>query len=233
MPPIPLTPPIAPLVPPFPSPLRPSEVDTNLWMDHNVRVAAAYADAHVSRSDDPSQVAKYLALTGLPYAARNGTPYAFCAAGQIYVGAHSLCDLTQTAYSADNAVHVFGEMLSTIDERWFKPSAACHEIAEDAARRPTWVPRKRVLAAISAHSYTFRPGCLVFYNWQLPSDPSLADPSTVHHVEMILSIVGQTLKTIGFNTSDSSLGDQGDSGVVAYKTRDLSCLVGVLDPTRK
>lgn len=184
----------------------------------------------VDRAHDRDQVTKFLNLFGLPFADENGTPYAFCAAGACYAAARALADLTGVGYTEFTAIDCFKALLPVINSRWFKPSARCADIAMDSQKRGTWYNRASILSARKLVGRSPMPGSLVFYNWHLPSNSTLARPDAAEHVEIVLGWTSEGINTVGFNTSDLS---DGNGGAVAKRSRPLDCIIGIADPSRK
>ncbi len=171
-------------------------------------VAGDEARANVNRADNPARVTEYLALLGLPFQ-QGGTPTPFCAAGLTWAVCKAYCDLNGIHYTDANRLDVLKSVLPEIGKRYFKPSASCPEIRDDARTRGTLLDRSAVA----------QPGYLVFLNFA-------GNTSDAAHMGIVETVVGTTLHTIEFNTSGFSGQSHVDGGFVARKVRLPQFVVG-------
>jgi hypothetical protein len=171
-------------------------------------VAGDEARANINRTDNQDRVTEYLALLGLPFA-QGGIPTPFCAAGLTWATSKAYCDLNGIPYTDANRLDVLKSVLSEISKRYFKPSAACPDILDDARNRGTLLDRSAVA----------QPGYLVFLNFD-------GNTSLAAHMGIVETAVGTTLHTIEFNTSGFSGQTHVDGGFVARKVRPPQFVVG-------
>lgn len=167
-----------------------------------IKVAQAEAAAGISRSSNRSRVTEYLALLGFGFADAGGKPVPFCAAGLTWATCRAICDATGIAYTDANRLAVFRGVLGEVG-RFFKPSASCKAILDDARARGTLVSQPM-------------PGYLVLYNWSGGSHPE--------HVGLVVGATDTILSTVEFNTS--AAGSQSDGGAVAEKNRNRKYAIG-------
>ena len=159
------------------------------------------------RANSKAQIAKFLALFGLPFA-DDGVPVSYCAAGASYAAIKAYCLMVGILFTDANAVQVFQDTISRFASNYFLPSAACHIIRNDAMARGIYVAKGAV---------TPLPGWLVFYSFDGTGAPD--------HVEIVKSANASGLNTIGFNTSDEQLNDP-DGGAIDFKSRDYTYVLG-------
>lgn len=166
-----------------------------------IDVAEDEAKAGVSRSSNRARVTEYLNLLGFNFS-DNGKPVPFCAAGLTWAVCHAICDETGIALNDQNRLHVFRSVLPQV-RSFFKPSASCKSIMDDARARGTLGSEPK-------------PGYLVLYNWSGGTHPQ--------HIGLVISADSDTLKTVEFNTSKA--GSQDNGGAVAMKSRDRKYAIG-------
>ena len=170
--------------------------------------ARAEADAHVSRETDRARVTEYLNLLGLDFADRQGVPYRYCAAGLTWAVCRGYCDLNGIAYTDANRAVMLRSVLGDIGKYYFRPSASCQTILDDAHARHTF-------ASVSEAP---RPGYLVLYNW--------SGGQHAEHIGLVDSVQAGTLHTIEFNTTAADGPNQGNGGAVSRKRRPLKFVIG-------
>jgi hypothetical protein len=92
----------------------------------------------------------------------------------------------------------------SIKQFYFLPHPSCLNIVAYAKTAGNWIDK----------SITPQAGWLVFYNW--------SGGAAAEHVGIVASASTATLRTIEFNTSVSTAGDQSNGGAVARKNRDAA-----------
>lgn len=170
--------------------------------------ARAEADAHVTRDSDRPRVTEYLNLLGLGFADGHGVPYRYCAAGLTWVVCRAYCDLNAIAYTDANRAVMLRSVLGDIGKYYFRPSASCQTILDDARARHTF----------ASVSETPKPGYLVLYNW--------SGGQHAEHIGLVDSVEAGALHTIEFNTTAADGPNQGNGGAVSRKRRPLKFVVG-------
>ena len=166
--------------------------------------AGKEADDHVSRATDKPRVTEYLNLFGLNFADENGNPYPYCAAGLGWAACRGYSEMSPTESFGDPPTDVFRKVILVMKANYFLPHPSCLTMVDDAKAKGRW---------IDGHTTIPEPGWLVFYNWDLKTAPPM-------HVEIVQEASQGKLRTIGFNTSDTSAGSQSNGGSVARKNRD-------------
>ncbi|SHG86596.1 hypothetical protein SAMN02745157_4969 [Kaistia soli DSM 19436] len=171
-------------------------------------VAEAEAAAGVSRSSNKARVTEYLKLLGFEFLDAHGVPTRYCAAGLTWAACKAYCQMNNIAFTPDNELAIFRSVLGDIGRHYFKPSAGCQVIMNDAKARGSFLPAsKRPL-----------PGYLVFYNWE--------GGGHAQHIGLVQRADSGDLRTVEFNTTVASGPNQGDGGAVATKTRALKFVLG-------
>ena len=170
--------------------------------------AGAEADAHVNRDDNRARVTEYLNLLGLNFADARGVPYRYCAAGLTWAVCRAYCDENSIAYTDATRAVMLRSVLGDIGKYYFKPSASCQAILDDARARHTFAPV----------SESPKSGYLVLYNW--------SGGQHAEHIGLVESVSGATLHTIEFNTKAIDGPNQGNGGAVSRKQRPLKFVVG-------
>lgn len=173
----------------------------------------------VSRASDPAQVAKFLAIYGLPYADPSGSPYAFCDAGAGYSWAKAFLEKCNVPFTADDIIYTMQQVMGVIDKNYWKLSASCEVTRQDAIARKIYVPK----AEVTDHT-TIPDNWLAFYNWE--------GQDVAHHVGVTIK-GGQTfLSDVEFNTSGDTtvagIQQETNGGCVAIKDRNVQFLLGYL-----
>lgn len=166
--------------------------------------AGKEADDHVSRATDKTRVTEYLNLFGLDFADENGNPYPYCAAGLGFAACIGYCNMAPTESFGDPPTDVFRKVVPVLKANYFLPHPSCLNMVSDAKAKGRW---------IEGHTTIPQPGWLVFYNWEGKTDPPM-------HVGIVQEAGQGKLRTIEFNTSDTSAGSQSNGGAVARKNRD-------------
>jgi hypothetical protein len=166
--------------------------------------AGKEADDHVSRVTDKARVTEYLNLFGLDFADENGNPYPYCAAGLGFAACIGYCNMAPTESFGDPPTDVFRKVVPILKANYFLPHPSCLNMVSDAKAKSRW---------IEGHTTIPQPGWLVFYNWDGKTDPPM-------RVGIVQEAGQGKLRTIEFNTSDTSAGSQSNGGVVARKNRD-------------
>jgi hypothetical protein len=166
--------------------------------------AGKEADNHVSRATDKTRVTEYLNLFGLDFADENGKPYAYCAAGLGFAACIGYCNMAPTESFGDPPTDVFRKVVPVLKTNYFLPHPSCLNMVSDAKAKGRW---------IEGHTTIPQPGWLVFYNWDGETGPPM-------HVGIVQEAGQGKLRTIEFNTSDTSAGSQSNGGAVARKNRD-------------
>jgi hypothetical protein len=166
--------------------------------------AGKEADDHVSRATNKTRVTEYLRLFGLNFADENGKPYPYCAAGLGFAACIGYCNMAPTESFGDPPTDVFRKVVPVLKANNFLPHPSCLNMVSDAKAKGRW---------IEGHATIPQPGWLVFYNWDGETDPPM-------HVGIVQEAGRGTLRTIEFNTSDTSAGNQSNGGAVARKNRD-------------
>lgn len=164
-------------------------------------VAVALGFVGVSRATNPDQIARMLALFGLPFA-EGGVDVPFCAAGACYAFVKAFCFLTgrpTDMASMKAAVPAFAET-------YFVVSPQCSVLVEHARARGQWLD----------NAQTPNPGDLVFFDFT---------GGGIDHVEIVREAAAGALKTVGFNTSSKS---DPNGGAVAMRVRGMECVAGYL-----
>ena len=125
------------------------------------------------RYNDPGQIAKFLALEGMPYQDGSGNPYAFCISGLCFSWMKALAVLLGIAFTPDNIVSVLRSQVRPIlVANYFSPSALCTDVISDLQRRGRWLSKADAIA----QGETLVPGTPVFYEFS-PGD---------HHAETVM-----------------------------------------------
>jgi len=186
---------------PVPFPVKDAQA---LFTRFVLAAAGKEADDHVSRTTDKARVTEYLNLFGLDFADENGTPYAYCAAGLGFAACEGYCQMAPTEAFGDPPTAVFRKVIPVLKANYFLPHPSCINMVNDAKAKGRW---------IAGHTTIPQPGWIVFYNWNGMTDPPM-------HVEIVEEADSGKLRTIGFNTSDTSAGSQSNGGAVARKNRD-------------
>lgn len=176
----------------------------SLFVKFVLSAAGKEADSGVSRASNKRRVTDYLNLFGLDFADRGGHPYAFCAAGIGWAACKGYCEMDPKIGFADPATPVFRRVVSIIKQNYFLPHPSCLNMVQNAKSRKNWIAKTAVPL----------PGWLVLYNW---SGGALAE-----HVGIVETASAHQLRTIEFNTSVITGGNQRNGGVVARKNRDAA-----------
>jgi hypothetical protein len=166
--------------------------------------AGKEADDHVNRVTNKPRVTEYLNLFGLDFADENGNPYPYCAAGLGFAACLGYCEMAPTEAFGDPPTNVFRKVIPVMKANYFLPHPSCLNMVNDAKAKGRWIP---------GHTTVPQQGWLVFYNWDSKTDPPM-------HVEIVEEAGQGKLRTIGFNTSDTTSGSQSNGGAVARKNRD-------------
>lgn len=171
-------------------------------------VADAEAAAGVSRASNRLRVTQYLNLLGLDFLDPHGIPTRYCAAGVTWATCKAYCDLNSIAYTPANELAIFRSVLGDVGRFYFKPSAGCQIIMDDAKSRDAFL----------SQAHTALPGYLVFYNWK--------GAAHAEHIGIVEGADAAGLKTVEFNTAFASGPNQGDGGAVSKKSRPLKFVLG-------
>ena len=186
---------------PVPFPVKEAQT---LFTRFVLDAAGKEADDHVSRTTNKARVTEYLNLFGLDFADEHGAPYAYCAVGLGFVACEGYCNMAPTEAFGDPPTNVFRKVIPVLKANYFLPHPSCINMVEDAKAKGRW---------IAGHTIVPQRGWIVFYNWDGKTDPPM-------HVEIVEEAGPGKLRTIGFNTSDTSAGSQSNGGAVARKNRD-------------
>lgn len=181
---------------------------SSLFPQTVLKVANAEADSGVSRSTNRARVTEYLKLLGFNFLDEHGIPTRFCAAGVTWATCKAYCDANGIAYTPATELATLHGVLGDIDRLYFKPSAGCQVIMNDARARGTFMPATQ----------TPLPGYLVFYNWE--------GGTHAEHIGLVEGADTSMLRTVEFNTTVSSGPNQGDGGAVSRKSRPLKFVLG-------
>jgi hypothetical protein len=179
-----------------------------LFAQQVLSVAATEADANISRTSNQPRVTEYLSLLGFPYADSHGVPTRYCAAGVTWAVCKAYCDANGITYSDATRLSMLRSVLGDIGKYYFKPSAGCQVIMDDARARNTFV----------AKSQPPKPGYLVFYNW--------SGHDNAEHIGIVDQPGSNTIKTIEFNTTADDGPNQGNGGAVSRKERPMRFVLG-------
>jgi len=180
-------------------------------------LAAAQTYVGVGRTSSPDQVQQFLQLFGLDLRYANGSFVPYCAAGLSFCACKAYCQ-TKPSQSINqiDPNRTFRDTIASVDAYYFRPSASCSSIVEDARRRGTWVDRPPSLNSL------VKPGWLVFFDWTGAKQPQ--------HVGIVERADGDLVKTVEFNTSTPDVGDDvranRDGGTVARKERASKYVLG-------
>ena len=126
------------------------------------------------------------------------------AAGLGWAACRGYSEMSPTESFGDPPTDVFRKVILVMKANYFLPHPSCLTMVDDAKAKGRW---------IDGHTTIPEPGWLVFYNWDLKTAPPM-------HVEIVQEASQGKLRTIGFNTSDTSAGSQSNGGSVARKNRD-------------
>lgn len=179
-----------------------------LFSKRVVAVADGEAAANVSRTTNEPRVTEYLNLLGLNFLDENGVPTRYCATGVTWATCKAYCDLNGIQYTEANRLAMLKSVLGDIGRLYFKPSAGCQSIMDDAKARGTFLP----------NSQTPQPGYLVFYNW--------SGASHAEHIGIVEGRDANGIQTVEFNTQATSGPNQGNGGAVSKKVRPLKFVLG-------
>ena len=157
-------------------------------------LAAAQSYVGVGRGSNPDQVRQFLQLFGLDLRYANGRFVPFCAAGLCFCACKAYCQ-TKPGQSINQVDpnRTFRDTIASVDAYYFRPSASCSSIVEDAHRRGTWVDRPTSLNSL------VKPGWLVFFDWTGAKQPQ--------HVGIVERAESDLVATIEFNTSAPDVGN--------------------------
>lgn len=164
--------------------VRGPAIDAKRLMPLAVEIAREYIPE--SRASNPYQITKFLNLRGLDFRYDDGTPVPYCASGVAYAVTKAYCVLSHVPFTARGTVKVFKDYQPRIWFSYFKPSASCQEIVDDARSRNMWTGRNVPKSAI-------KKGWLVFYNF--------GKGNHAYHIGLVDKVVGNTLYAVEFNTS--------------------------------
>lgn len=148
-----------------------------------------------SRANDRDDIAKLLALFGLPFAYQ-GNPVPFCAAGVSYLASRVYADATGGGFDLVS-------FLPDVDHHHFVPSPSVWDMFYVAMGKRRWVDAK-------PKTLIPRAGWLVVYDFGKGAD----------HVGIVEAADGSTLTTIEFNTvPENAQGSDANGGAVARRHR--------------
>ena len=184
--------------------------------DPNLPLAAIAHARHflgASRVTTPDQIAKFLALFGLPFSTKEGN-VPFCAAGISYAAI--------LAYTTDIGLRLptnptpasLQTFLPDLDHYFFYPTPSCVDMYHIAEGRHRWTARNARTSTVPS------PGSVVLYDWNHSGSPD--------HCGLVVNASATSLNTIEFNTSGPSGGSQRNGGVVAEKTRTYEYVMGFI-----
>lgn len=170
---------------------------------------------NMDRWKNPDVVTKMLNLFGCPYQYDNGKYVAFCAAGIGYCA--TLVFARAAKLPTDNTT--LRRLLPAVDFFNYYPSPGVLNMSRVARGKSRW---------IAPHGKeTPPPGALVIYDWS-----GSANPDTVSHTGILVSVDGDQLHTFEFNTTNS---EHKDGGVIRPNRRNYDKTVKgfVVTATRK
>jgi CHAP domain len=165
------------------------------------------ASSHLgkNRSNNQDEIERWFNLFDLPFAI-DGKPLPFCAAGLSFVAVALYARQSGVANPTTSKLRNF---LGDVDRHHFYPTPSVVDMKSVAVGKRRWVTRQNAVQALAP-----RPGWLVVFDWNRDGHPD--------HVGLVEALDGSVLKTIEFNTSDTSATN---GGSVARRRRTLDTKV--------
>jgi hypothetical protein len=168
-----------------------------------LKTMQGYANAGVSRTSDPAQVERFLALFDLPMQ-QGGVYVPFCAAGLCYAMVKSLAELIGDGVDMDT----LKSLIPILSAHYLTPSASCGALMADLKIRGLWVPKSEI--------DTVEPGWITFWAWNGGQAPE--------HVGDAEDEVNDIISDFEDHTSSAS---NANGGACARRARTEDCLLGV------
>jgi hypothetical protein len=170
-----------------------------------------------TRTANPEQIAKFLALFDLPLRSDRGD-VAFCAAGLSYCALAAYSNSLSGASTETFRVERLKRAMPDVEHYYFYPTVSCVDMYHIAAGKRHWIDRKLQPHVLPS------PGWIVLYDW---NHTGIAD-----HCGLVQSASERGLVTVEFNTATGE-GNQRTGGVIAEKSRTYDQVLGFVKTDTK